>query len=204
MNKSLVILCGGDSSRMGINKALLPFTDKCLLEFIVDKYSPYFDKIYLSVNQRGDYSHLGLDVIEIPDIYNNAGQSGAILSSLTMLSEDRAFFMSVDKPFLDPKVGVFLFENSENHDITTFDFSGWDEEITCGVYKRKCIATMGKCILTGNVDSLSIQSKCNSLKLPLDSLEDVCELSPLQLFYGIKDRSSYYMALFAALKGNFI
>ena len=82
MNKTLVILCGGDSSRMGTKKALLPFEDKTMVEYIYDKFSPFFDKIYLSVNERGDLAHLGLNAQEIPDISRNAGPFGAILSCL--------------------------------------------------------------------------------------------------------------------------
>lgn len=99
MSQALVILCGGDSSRMGTDKALLPFGDECLLEYMVHKFAPHFDRIYLSVNQRGDYGHLDLDVTEIPDIYLNAGPIGAILSSLTMIVENRCFFCNHCNPF---------------------------------------------------------------------------------------------------------
>ena len=58
MDRTLVILCGGDSSRMGTTKALLPFEDKTMVEYIYDKFSPYFNKIYLSVNERGDFEEL--------------------------------------------------------------------------------------------------------------------------------------------------
>jgi len=117
MNKNLVILCGGDSSRMGTMKALLPFQDKTMVEYIYDKFSPYFDKVYLSVNERGEFAHLGLDAQEIPDIYRNAGPIGAIMSSLTMVSGDRAFFMSVDTPFMDPAIANYLYDQSYNYDI---------------------------------------------------------------------------------------
>ena len=43
MSQALVILCGGDSSRMGTDKALLPFGDECLLEYMVHKFAPHFD-----------------------------------------------------------------------------------------------------------------------------------------------------------------
>ena len=49
MNYALVILCGGNSVRMGTDKALLPFGDCCLLEYLVHKFKPYFSTIYLSV-----------------------------------------------------------------------------------------------------------------------------------------------------------
>lgn len=66
MENALVILCGGNSTRMGTDKALLPFGDTCLIEYLVRKFQPYFSRIYLSVKIKGDYSHLKLPVTEIP------------------------------------------------------------------------------------------------------------------------------------------
>ena len=42
MENALVILCGGNSTRMGTDKALLPFGDTCLIEYLVRKFQPYF------------------------------------------------------------------------------------------------------------------------------------------------------------------
>ena len=41
MENALVILCGGNSTRMGTDKALLPFGDTCLIEYLVRKFQPY-------------------------------------------------------------------------------------------------------------------------------------------------------------------
>ena len=78
MENALVILCGGNSTRMGTDKALLPFGDTCLIEYLVRKFQPYFSRIYLSVKIKGDYSHLKLPVTEIPDIYPNQGPMSGI------------------------------------------------------------------------------------------------------------------------------
>ena len=80
MENALVILCGGNSTRMGTDKALLPFGDTCLIEYLVRKFQPYFSRIYLSVKIKGDYSHLKLPVTEIPDIYPNQGPMSGIFS----------------------------------------------------------------------------------------------------------------------------
>ena len=97
MENALVILCGGNSTRMGTDKALLPFGDTCLIEYLVRKFQPYFSRIYLSVKIKGDYSHLKLPVTEIPDIYPNQGPMSGIFSGLSMIDEECAFFMSVDR-----------------------------------------------------------------------------------------------------------
>lgn len=103
MENALVILCGGNSTRMGTDKALLPFGDTCLIEYLVRKFQPYFSRIYLSVKIKGDYSHLKLPVTEIPDIYPNQGPMSGIFSGLSMIDEERAFFMSVDTRFWNRK-----------------------------------------------------------------------------------------------------
>ena len=54
MSHALVILCGGKSTRIGTDKALLPFGDCCLIEYLVRKFQPDFPKIYLSVQQKND------------------------------------------------------------------------------------------------------------------------------------------------------
>ena len=204
MNKTLVILCGGDSSRMGTKKALLPFEDKTMVEYIYDKFSPFFNKIYLSVNERGDLAHLGLNAQEIPDISRNAGPFGAILSCLTMISGDRAFFMSVDTPFLDPRTAVLLYEQSYNYDITTFNFTGEQLDAICGVYNKRCIGALFKSIFFKNTTRNYLQDRCYTNIISTDEIANVSKISMEQQFYKVNDRRSYYYAVFSILKHNFV
>ena len=200
MNQPLVILCGGDSSRMGTDKALLPFGDECLLEYMVHKFSPHFDKIYLSVNQRGDYGHLDLDVTEIPDIYLNAGPMGAILSALTMIVENRAFFVTIDTPFVQPSLGLHLLDASEGYDACAPSLNGHNVDIIASVYSKACIPAFGKSILQNNRTNSQIQSKCYINYLSLAELSECCTLPLEEQFYRLTDRDSYYYALLHQLR----
>ena len=89
------------------HKALLPFGDCCLIEYLVRKFQPDFPKIYLSVQQKNDYAHLNLPVTTIGDIYGNAGPLSGIFSALSMISEERAFFISVDTGCVNVSVSSF-------------------------------------------------------------------------------------------------
>ena len=204
MDRTLVILCGGDSSRMGTTKALLPFEDKTMVEYIYDKFSPYFNRIYLSVNERGDFSHLDIDAQEIPDISKNGGPYAGIMSSLTMISGEKAFFMSVDTPFMDPRTAAFLYDQSDNFDITTFDFP---EEFTgtiCGVINKRCIGPLFKAIFFKKATQSILLERCNTNLIPIDAIKDVSSISFEQQFYKISDRRAYYYAVFSILKHNFV
>ena len=53
MSYALVLLCGGLSTRMGTNKAFLPFGEYTLMEYQVRRFRPYFEKIFIrSENDR--------------------------------------------------------------------------------------------------------------------------------------------------------
>ena len=108
MNHALIILCGGGSTRMGTDKALLPLGEVSLLEYLVNKYKPHFSHIYLSVKKPGEYTHLSLPVTEIADLYMNAGPMSGVFSGLSMMDEDQAFILPIDTPFLEPEVGLQL------------------------------------------------------------------------------------------------
>lgn len=200
MSQALVILCGGDSSRMGTDKALLPFGNECLLEYMVHKFSPYFDKIYLSVKNRGDYRHLNLNVTEIPDIYLNAGPMGAILSSLTMIVEKRAVFLSIDTPFVQPVVCQRLLTASEKFDAASICLKDAYVDAILFVYSKSCIPAFGKSILMGNISSSHIQSKCFINRIPLETADKWSPLPIEEQLFRLFDRESYYLALFQQLK----
>lgn len=71
MSHALVILCGGKSTRIGTDKALLPFGDCCLIEYLVRKFQPDFPKIYLSVQQknRGIFCFKIDSIVGIKNLY---------------------------------------------------------------------------------------------------------------------------------------
>ena len=120
MKYALVILCGGNSSHMGTDKALLPFGDTCLLEYLVTKFQPYFFTIYLSVKRKGDYVHLSLPVTEIADIHSNAGPMSGIFSGLSMMDEDAAFLCRWTR-LLEPEIGIALLDHLNDADICAIE-----------------------------------------------------------------------------------
>ncbi len=175
-----------------------------MVEYIYDKFSPFFNKIYLSVNERGDFSHLGLNAQEIPDISRNAGPYGAILSCLTMISGDRAFFMSVDTPFMDPRIAAYLYDLSYNYDITTFSFKDNMVDSICDVYHKRCIGPLFKSIFLKKSSRNYIQDRCYTNIIDLNEINNISNISIEQQFYKVQDRRSYYYAVFSILKHNFI
>ena len=55
---SIVIQAGGQSSRMGQDKALLPFLGEPLIQRVLDRVRPIADEILVTTNQPDSYQFL--------------------------------------------------------------------------------------------------------------------------------------------------
>lgn len=93
----LVIIAGGRSSRMGQDKALLPFGGyRTLTEFQYTKFSHYFQDVYISAKTN----KFDFDCIVIEDTQNEYSPLIAILSIFETLQTEEVFILSVDMPFI--------------------------------------------------------------------------------------------------------
>ena len=93
-----VILAGGKSTRVGQNKALLPYRGRSLIESVIETMASVFSRVVLSVHQPDSYPQLQLP--EIVDRYPEIGPMGGITSVLES-GESRIFCVGCDMPFLN-------------------------------------------------------------------------------------------------------
>lgn len=96
---SAVILAGGDSRRMGRDKALLPIDGKPLIARIADRLKELFDEVIIGANRIEDYRFLGLEIV--PDREPGQGPLMGIASCLGRTVEDLAFVTACDVPRID-------------------------------------------------------------------------------------------------------
>ena len=116
MSYALVLLCGGLSTRMGTNKAFLPFGEYTLMEYQVRRFRPYFEKIYLSVPKMTDsWMHLAarLDCTAIPDCVEKIGPLGGLYSCLSAVTEEMLFFTPIDAPFTGTNAALTICQTLE-------------------------------------------------------------------------------------------
>lgn len=91
-----IVLAGGKSSRMGRDKALLPYGAKTFIEHIVDQLRPHFDEILISADDVERFAFLGLDVV--PDRIPGQGPMMAVTSALRHAAHELSFVVPCDIP----------------------------------------------------------------------------------------------------------
>lgn len=111
MNKSTlpcVILAGGQSRRMGQNKALLPFAGSTLLEFQYNKMKGMFNQVWIACkkNQLSINGNMPL-LIETQE---ESSPLFGLKNAFATLKCEKIFFITVDTPLVSYRAVKLLLE----------------------------------------------------------------------------------------------
>lgn len=96
------ILAGGQSSRMGTDKAFVTLQDRPLIQHLLDRLAQV-DAIHetlLIANRPADYAHLGLPVFT--DRIPGKGTLGGIYTALDVSQHDAVLVLACDMPLVRP------------------------------------------------------------------------------------------------------
>ncbi|WP_457593140.1 molybdenum cofactor guanylyltransferase MobA [Hydrogenimonas sp.] len=139
-----IIFAGGRSSRMGQDKALLPFCGfSTLAEFQYRRLKPHFKKVYLSAKKEKFPFEAPL-ILDSPESEVYAPTAG-LLQVFEALEEPMVFVLSVDTPFVGVEEIHRLVEaaSKERVDAVVARSPGGRHPM-CGVYSRSILPYIQK------------------------------------------------------------
>ena len=110
-----VILAGGESTRMGKNKAFIEINGKRIIDRTVSLFREIFDDVLLVTNTPLDYIELKVRIVT--DLVSGKGSLGGIYTGLFFSSSPKAFFVGCDMPFLDRRVIQYFLSLAQTADI---------------------------------------------------------------------------------------
>ncbi|GIV66012.1 MAG: molybdenum cofactor guanylyltransferase [Chloroflexota bacterium] len=122
MKLTVVVQAGGESRRMGTNKALLPFLGQPLIQRVVERLKPVADEMIITSNQPGDYAFLNLPVH--PDIMPGYGALGGLLTALTVSTSPVTAVVACDMPFVSAELLMYQMQ--------VFQRGQWDAVVPKG------------------------------------------------------------------------
>lgn len=97
---SIVIQAGGQSGRMGQDKALMPFLGRPMIVRQVALLQDLADELLVNTNNPEPYAFLGLPLF--PDLLPGAGPLGGLYSALNAASGSLMIMVACDMPFVSP------------------------------------------------------------------------------------------------------
>ena len=102
---TLVIQAGGESRRMGQDKALAPFLGKTLIERVVSRILYLADDVIVTTNNPEAYAFLGYTLAA--DVIPGRGALGGLYTALSAASQPLVAVVACDMPFVSPGLLVY-------------------------------------------------------------------------------------------------
>jgi len=132
-----IIFAGGKSSRMGEDKALLPFGGyPTLTEFQYARLGTLFQKVYISAKDN----KFDFDCTVIKDKYKESSPLVGIISVFETLNVEEVFILSVDAPFVNRDTIEKLLAHNESGLDAIVAQSPSGVQPLCGLYKKSILS----------------------------------------------------------------
>lgn len=126
-----IILAGGQSRRMGQNKALMQIGTKRLIDYVLDALSFLSPRILLSYN--GTLTNVG-SVKIIPDVLPGNGPASGLHAALANCETPRCLVISTDMPLLSSGFLKDFLANASSKPITAAMSPDGFIEPLCAIY----------------------------------------------------------------------
>ena len=160
----VAILAGGQSRRMGRDKALLPLGGQTLIERVIAAASP-LGYPRLIVGDPSFYSHLGLPVHS--DRRTGLGPLGGLYTALSATATP-VLLLACDLPFLTPDFLRHLVNRRGPHQAVV-PHTDTGLQPLCALYEPSCLAAVEAAI---QADQLGMRDLLNNLSLDLVKEKD--------------------------------
>lgn len=94
---TVAIQAGGQSTRMGVDKALKPFLGRPLIQRVIERLKPIADETIVTTNRPADYAFLRLPLFM--DLKPNRGALGGLYTAVASATSPIVAVVACDMPF---------------------------------------------------------------------------------------------------------
>jgi len=144
---SIVVLAGGQSQRMGSNKALLRIDDReTLIARVVNNLQPLSDDIVVVSSTPELYADL--PVGQTSDQFPGAGPLAGLHAGLQAARHPWSLVVACDMPLVDHRLVRFMILLTQGHELVVPRWNGELEPLHALV-SRVCMPAIEACLKTG-------------------------------------------------------
>lgn len=171
-----VIMAGGKSSRMGNDKALLPFSGfPTLTQYQLHRLTPLFQSVHVSTKTKDKFD-FEASFIEDITTYNEHSPLVALLGILRKF-ETPVMILSVDTPFVDDAIYKKLFTHlNENTDAIIATSPSCSHQL-CAIYSPKIQAKIALMLDKGEHKIRTLLQQINTIFVPFERDEPFLNLN---------------------------
>ena len=176
MNTGAIVLCGGKSSRMGADKATLPFGPELMLQRVIRLLGQTVEQRNIVVVAAADQQlpSLPAEVKVTHDLHPGRGPLEALSAGLTALGRDieAAYVTSCDAPLLEPAFVRRMFELLGDHEIAVPCEAGQFHPLSA-VYRPAVLKHVQELLRTDRLRLRTLFEIARTRAIPFEELRGV-------------------------------
>ncbi len=142
---SAAVLAGGNSSRLGRNKALLPLQGATVIEKVIGEVRNCVKELCIITNSPDEYAHFGYSCY--CDVLPGGGPLSGIHAALRHCATEYVLVVSCDIPLVKRELFEDLISALPGYDIVIFKHKHF--EPLCALYRRTCLPALEDLIAHG-------------------------------------------------------
>ena len=191
MKAGAIILSGGKSSRMGTNKALLPFNEKTNIERIKDKLQIVFDEVILVTNDPETYQFLNIKTVT--DLYPGKGPLAGVHAGLSASNYEENIIVACDMPFASAELAEILVKNLKHYDALV-PIIGGKQHPLFAAFQKRIVKEVESCLEEDRLSMVKLFNKLNVCYLEDEDLRVYGINSLERVFYNMNHPDEYETA----------
>src|SRR5215210_1785170 len=154
---SAAVLAGGQSRRMGTDKALLPLVDggRPMAGIVLERLCAVADDVFVVANEQERYASFGARVV--PDLHPQIGALGGIQAAISWSAHEHCLVVACDMPFLSLPLLRRMISEPRDYDVLVPLIPGESRQRSDGlvfqtlhaIYSKRCLPFIEKRIAEG-------------------------------------------------------
>ncbi|OGO17753.1 MAG: hypothetical protein A2Z14_06745 [Chloroflexi bacterium RBG_16_48_8] len=149
---TISIQAGGQSLRMGRDKALVHMAGKPLIEHVLEQIEGLGDEILITTNDPEAFAYLGIRLESDP--IPGAGSLAGLHTALKAAHNSHTLVLACDMPFVSRPLLDFMVELAPQTDIIVPLRDGYFEPMHA-IYSQMCLAPIEAALREGNTRVIS-------------------------------------------------
>jgi len=168
-----IIMAGGDSRRMGMDKSVLAINGKPMVEIIAEQLRTSFSQTLISANDAEKFAFLGLQIV--PDRIQGQGPLMGIASALEASANEVNFVVACDIPHIDLTYVRKMLSRAKGADIVIPRSRDKEYEPLFAVYHKSALEAINKVLRTGGrkISDVFTRCKVRYIELKADSFANL-------------------------------
>lgn len=138
-----LILAGGKSRRMGVDKAFLELGGETMLEIVAARLKSVLSEVIICGGNEDNGIQHGLKVV--PDIIKGSGPLSGIHAGLSAAKYQKSLVAACDMPFVSAGLAEFMIEQAQGYDVAVPCHDNYLQPLFA-VYDKNCLSVISEAI----------------------------------------------------------